>query len=263
MDLGLEGKVALVCAASRGLGRAVALELAREGAHVAACARGEGDLASLHEDVAAINGDGVLGVLADLSSPEELEAFVDETRSQWRLPDIVVWNAGGPPPGPLLELPPEALDDGVALHLRGALHLARLTLPPMKERGFGRFIAITSVAVKQPIAGLGISNSVRAGLTGALKTLAGEVGPFGVTVNSVLPGYTRTERLVSLAATRAAQTGTTTEAVLESFAAAAPAGRIGEPEELAAVVAFLASERAGFINGVALLVDGGLCGALV
>lgn len=263
MDLGLSGKVALVCAGSQGLGRAVAIELAREGAYIAVCARNAEPLGRLRTEIAAINSDGCLGVIADVGDPADLDAFVDETTRTWAAPDIVVWNAGGPPPGPLLELGPDALNAGIRLHLQGAMHLFGRVIPAMVERGFGRVIAITSVAVKQPIAGLGISNTVRAGLHGMLKTLALEVGSTGVTVNAVLPGYTRTGRLESLAEARASATGTTPAAVLATFAEEAPAGRLGEPEELAAAVAFLASQRAGFINGVSLPVDGGLIRGLL
>ncbi len=263
MDLGLSGKVALVCAGSQGLGRAVAIELAREGASVAVCARGEAALTRLEPELAELNGDQVLTFGADVSKPRELDAFVEQVRETWRSPDIVVWNGGGPPPGPLLQLGSKALDAGIAMHLQGALHLFQSVLPGMVERGFGRIIAITSVAVKQPISGLGISNTVRAGLHGMLKTLASEVGAYGVTVNAVLPGFTRTHRLESLAASRASAAQVSQSTILDDFAAQAPAQRLGEPHELAAAVAFLASERAGFINGVSLPVDGGLSKGLL
>lgn len=264
MNLGLDSKLALVCAGSRGLGRAVAIELAREGAEVAFCARSPEGIAAAAEAITAVNDRGALGVIADVGVPADLDAMVDEVIAEFgRTPDIVVWNGGGPPPGPLLELPADALEEGARVHLFGAAHLFRRTIPAMVERGWGRVIAITSVAVKQPLAGLGISNAVRAGLTGLLKTLAAEVGASGVTVNSVLPGYTLTDRLLELAASKAESANTTPSQILDSFAAAVPARRLGRPDELAAAVCFLASDLAGYINGVSLPVDGGFCGGLL
>ncbi len=256
MDLGLEGRIALVCAGSKGLGRACAVEFAREGAHVAICARNADGIANAHEAIAEINGDGALGVVADVGIPEDLDAFVDETIATFGAsPDIVVWNGGGPKPGPLLDTTAPAMGAGIQSHIHGAMHLFQRTLRPMIDRGHGRVIAITSVAVKQPIAGLGISNTVRAGLHGMLKTLAAEVGGCGVTVNAVCPGYTLTERLQHLADDQGVD--------VSSYSRAVPAGRLGRPHELAAAVAFLASDRAAYINGVSLLVDGGLCGGLL
>lgn len=256
MDFGLRGKVALICAGSKGLGRAVALELAREGAHIALCARGEDAIAQTCQDIQNINSDGALGFVCDLAEPDEIDAFVAETTQTFgRSPDIVVWNAGGPAPGPVLSLDRAAYQRGVDLHLHGAMHLFRRTVPQMSERGFGRVIAVTSIAVKQPLAGLGVSNAVRAGLHGAMKTLAAEVARHGVTVNCVLPGFTNTERLRGLAAQKGI--------AVEDFAKDVPAGRVGRPEEFAAAVAFLASERASYINGVSLTVDGGYCAGLL
>lgn len=261
MDLSLTGKVALVCAASRGLGRAIALELAAEGAQLVICARNVAGIAAVNDEIIEINGDGALGMVCDVSKVDDLDALVDETCAVFgQSPDIVVWNSGGPPSGATLDLPREAWQSAMDAHLFGALHLFRRTLPGMMDRGWGRLIGVTSLAVKQPISGLAISNTVRAGLTALMKTLSLEVAGSGITVNTVLPGYTDTDRLRELA--RAKKPGDP-EAVLAAMAAASPAGRLGRPEELAAAVAFLASERAGFINGVALPVDGGASGGLL
>jgi 3-oxoacyl-[acyl-carrier protein] reductase len=264
MDLGLSGKTALVCAASRGLGRAVAMELAREGCDVGICGRTESTLNQAVEAIQEVGTGRVVGCVTDVGDPTALDALVSfVAQSLGKMPNIVVWNAGGPPAGPILDVPETALDEGIQLHMKGALHLFRATIPTMIEEGWGRVIAVTSVAVRQPLRNLGVSNSVRAGLHGVLKTLALEVGSSGVTVNAVLPGYTRTQRLQELAEARAFHENDTADNVLASFAAAVPAGRLGEPEEFAAAVGFLASQRAGYINGVALPVDGGFCQGLL
>ena len=258
MDLGLHDKKALICAGSRGLGRAVALELAREGADVAFCGRDPAAIADTGEAINALGRQTCTGHQADLGSTEAIDRFVLEATQRWGThADIVVWNSGGPPAGPLLELEPSALEDGFAQHMRGALHLFRRTIPAMVEQGFGRVIAVTSLAVKQPLPGLGISNAIRAGLHGLLKTLAAEIGEHGVTVNAVLPGYTHTSRLEGLANARAHSKGTSTQTELQAFASSVPLGRVGRPEEFAAAVAFLASERASYIHGISLAVDGG------
>jgi 3-oxoacyl-[acyl-carrier protein] reductase len=255
MDLGLTGKIAMVCAGSRGLGRATAIALAREGAHVALCARQVDAIAETGEAIAEINGTGALGVVADLTSTTDIDAFADETiREFGRGPDIVVWNGGGPPPGPLLELDPAALEAAIAQHMLGAMHLLRRVVPGMIDRGYGRVIAITSMAVRNPLKGLGISNGSRSGLTALLKTLAIEVAHSGVTVNTVQPGYTRTQRLIDLAEKLGVG--------VEDFAREVPAGRLGTPDELGATVAFLASRQAAYINGTSIPVDGGFCRAL-
>lgn len=261
MDLSLTGKVALVCAASRGLGRAIALELALEGAQLVICARNVAGIAAVNDEIVAINDYGALGMVCDVSQPDDLDALVDETRAAFgQSPDIVIWNSGGPPSGATLDLPRDAWQTAMDAHIHGALHLFRRTLPGMMDRGWGRLIAVTSLAVKQPTSGLAVSNAVGAGLTALMKTLSLEVAGSGITVNTVLPGYTDTDRLRDLARAR---NPADPAAVLAAMAAASPAGRLGRAEELAAAVAFLASDRAGFINGVALPVDGGASSSLL
>ena len=262
MDLELSGRLALVCAGSRGIGRAIAVQLAKEGAHIALCGRDPEAISLATAAIARANGDGALGMVADVSSPEDLDAFVDEAVAGFRRPpDIIVWNGGGPPKGSLLDLPSDAMRQGISQHMEGALHLFRRVLPGMRDRGFGRLIAVTSIAAKQPIHSIGVSTAVRAGLHGILKVLSQEVAKDGVTVNAVLPSNILTDRLRELAEGSRGP-GQTTEEALKTMANASPIGRLGAPEELAAAVAFLASPRAGFINGVSLSIDGGQAASL-
>lgn len=255
MDLGLRDRVALVAASSRGIGRAIAEELAAEGAALALCARTESALRAA-ADALAGRGVRVLAVPADLSDPDQVRLVVDATLSVYDRIDILVTNTGGPPSGPFESHSPSAWQAAVRQNLDSVVNLTRGVLPGMKERSWGRIINVTSIAVKQPVDNLILSNSVRAAVTGFARTLANEVAPLGITVNNVMPGYTRTERLAELADRLAADEGDTT-AVYARWEREIPAGRLGEPEEVAALVAFLASERAAFITGTSIPVDGG------
>lgn len=258
MDLGLKGKAAIVGGSSQGLGRAIAEELAAEGADVVISARDSANLERARSDIETRTGARVVAVPADLSEPAGVEKVVDVGLATLGQIDVLVTNTGGPPTGRFEELTPEDWDQAVRQLLDSAVHFARRVLPGMKSRRWGRIINVTSVAVKQPIDGLLLSNSVRAGLTGFARTLANEVAPFGVTVNNVLPGYTRTERLVELAEqSAAAGRAESVDALFETWEEEIPAGRLGEPDELAALVAFLASERAAYITGTSIAVDGG------
>jgi len=257
MDLGLRDRVALVAASSRGLGRAVAEELAAEGAHVVMCARGS---SALEEAAAAVDAAGpgrVETVVADLAEAEGVAAVSTLALERFGRVDVLVNNAGGPPAGPFES---HALEDwrrAVRLNLESALELTRAVLPGMKERGWGRIVNITSVAVKEPVDGLILSNSVRAAVTGFARTLANEVAPYGITVNNALPGYTRTDRLNELATAQSERRGIAPEQVEAEWEAGIPMGRLGEPREFAALVAFLASDRASYITGCSIPVDGG------
>ena len=262
MDLGIAGRVALVAASSKGLGRAVAEELAAEGTHLVMCARGQ---AALAEAVASADARGpgdVVGIVADLSDPADVTGLVEAAMSRFGRVDILVTNTGGPPSGPFEAHTAEAWRTAVAQNLESVLNLTRAVLPGMRERGWGRIINVTSIAVKQPVDGLILSNSVRAAVTGFAKTLSNEVASFGITVNNVLPGFTRTARLEELAAVHAEAGGISMEEVETGWNAAIPASRLGEPREFAAVVAFLASERASYVTGVSIAVDGGRTRAL-
>ncbi|WP_419948840.1 SDR family oxidoreductase [Candidatus Palauibacter sp.] len=262
MDFGIAGRVALVAASSKGLGRAVAEELAAEGTHLVMCARGEDDLADAVASADARGSGEVLGIPADLSDPAAVAMLVDRAQDRFGCVDILVNNAGGPPAGPFEAHDAAAWRAAVRLNLESALQLTRAVLPGMKDRGWGRILNITSVAVKEPVDGLILSNSVRAAVTGFAKSLSNEVAEFGVTVNNILPGFTRTARLEELARVRAEAGGVSTEEVEAGWNAAIPARRIGEAREFAAVVAFLASERASYVTGVSVAVDGGRTRAL-
>tara|TARA_B100001123_G_C15164895_1_gene969009 strand:+ start:48 stop:839 length:792 start_codon:yes stop_codon:yes gene_type:complete len=262
MDFGLAGKVALVAASSKGLGLAVAQELAMEGAHLIMCARGVEALEKAAAEVESCGSGEVLALPTDLLNSAEISSLVDAAVSRFGHVDVLVNNAGGPPYGTFEDHPPEAWQAAVRLNLESALNLTRGVLPEMKERGWGRIINITSVAVKEPVDGLILSNSVRAAVTGFARTLANEVASFGITVNNVLPGFTRTDRLLQLAEAQSKQRGISTEDVENGWNSVIPARRLGKPREFAAVVAFLASERASYVTGVSIAVDGGRTRAL-
>ena len=262
MDLGLAGKVSLVAASSRGLGRAIAEELAAEGSDLLLCARGK---EALREAARAVEALGVraVAVPTDLSEPAEIDRLVDTGLSELGRIDVLVTNAGGPPAGTFESHPAEAWRQAVRLNLESVLQLVRRVLPGMKERGWGRVVNVTSIAVKEPIDGLILSNSVRAAVTGFARTLANEVAPYGITVNNAMPGYTRTARLEELAERIGAARGSGPDEVIAEWEAGIPVGRIGTPREFAALVAFLASERASYITGASIAVDGGRIRALL
>lgn len=257
MDLGLKGRVAIVAAASKGLGRAVADQLAREGAEVAVCARNAVDLGHAANQIERATGRPVLWQALDVTDQPAVKRFVEAVEKRWGRVDICVTNAGGPPAKPFADIAIEEWHAAVDLTLLSAVYFAREVLPFMRKNRWGRLVTITSVAVKQPIERLLLSNSIRAAVTGLARTLANEYGPDGITVNNVCPGYTLTERLDELAQQLAKARATTGDQVLKQWSSEVPLGRLGRPEEFAAVVAFLVSERAGYINGASIAVDGG------
>jgi 3-oxoacyl-[acyl-carrier protein] reductase len=257
MDFGIRGKVALVAAASRGLGRAIALELATEGAKLILCARGADTLDSARHVISTCTGVEVHTVVADLSKHEHIELVTTEAMARFGQVDILVTNAGGPPAGPFEAHDWTAWERAVNLTLRSAVELTRAVLPGMRQRRWGRIINVTSIAVKQPVNNLILSNSVRSAVTGFARTLANEVASEGITVNNILPGYTRTERVEELAEANARKEGMSRRDILARFEAEIPMGRLGEPKELAALAAFLASEQASYITGQSIAVDGG------
>jgi 3-oxoacyl-[acyl-carrier protein] reductase len=263
MDLGLRGKVALVAAASRGLGRATALELAKEGTKLVLCARGATDLEAARTDIVNRTGVDVHAVVADVSDRAQLERVTSEAMARFGQIDILVTNAGGPPAGLFEAHEWAAWERAVNLTLRSAVELTRAVLPGMRARKWGRIINVTSIAAKQPVDNLILSNSIRSAVTGFARTLANEVARDGVTVNNILPGYTRTERVEQLAESTAKKEGLTAEDVVARFEKEIPMRRLGEPEEFAALAVFLASTRASYITGQSIAVDGGWIKALL
>jgi len=258
MNLGIEGRCAAVAAASQGLGFACALELAREGAAVAICSRDRGRV----DEAAARIRNGVAGArvhafVADLSRREDCERFVAEAAQALGGLDILVTNTGGPRPGALDQIAPEDIDAGYHSTLMSAVHLMRTAVPHMRARKWGRIVNILSMTVKQPKVDLLVSNTMRPAILGFAKSISNELAADGITVNNVAPGYTRTERLTELASHLSRTRGIAEDEVFAEWERTVPARRLGEPAELAAAVAFLASERAGFITGVTMQVDGG------
>jgi len=243
MDLGLRDRVAIVAASSMGLGKAVALGLAAEGAKLAICARGEEEL---HRTAAEIGTD-VLAQVVDVTVEAQVREFVDAVLSKFGRVDICVTNAGGPPAKKFADTSVEDWRSAVDLNFMSTLYFARAVLPHMQEQRWGRLIAISSIAVLQPVDGLILSTAARSAVRGLVKSLSNEYAPFNVLVNNVCPGYTATERLKKLEVHPEVQI---------------PLGRVGTPEEFANLVAFLASERASYITGVSIPVDGGWTKAL-
>jgi len=249
-------RVALVCAASKGLGRASAEALARDGLRVAICARGA---AALAETAAAIEraGGEVLALEADLRRADDVARIVDATVARFGALDVLVTNTGGPPSGPFLSLDDRAWSEAIDSLLLSVVRLCRLAIPHMRARGGGRIIHITSISVKHPIEGLVLSNALRSAVTSLAKTLSVELAPDNILVNCVAPGYTRTDRVIELADQSAAREGTTRGAIEQRMLSKIPMERMGEPKEFGEVVAFLASPAASYVTGVTIPVDGG------
>jgi len=263
MNLGLEGKIALVTAASKGLGRAIAEELAAEGAIVGMCARGEEALTAARDEIAKRTSATVHAVVADVSRADGIDRATSMMLDRFGRVDVLVTNAGGPPSGPFETHDWAVWQRAVDLTLRSAVELTRAVLPGMRERRWGRILNVTSIAVKQPVDGLMLSNAIRSAVTGFARTLANEVATYGITVNNMLPGYTRTERVLELNAANAAREGVQVEQIERRIEGQIPMRRLGEPREFAALAAFLASERASYITGQSIAVDGGWIRALL
>jgi len=257
VDLGLKGRAAAVAAASRGLGRATAHALAAEGASVAVCGRDRGRIVEAAETIARDTGARTLPVVADVGLAEDCRRFVDEAAAAFGRLDVLVTNTGGPRPGGFEEVSDEAWLEAYRVTLANVVHLVRAAVPHMRRNGWGRVVNIASLSARQPIDGLALSNAFRPAIAGLAKTLSNELGRDGILVNTVCPGYTRTDRLDEVMKARAAKAGSTPEKVRADLAAGVPLRRVAEPEELAAVVAFLCSERASYVTGVTLPVDGG------
>jgi 3-oxoacyl-[acyl-carrier protein] reductase len=258
MDLGLKGRAAAVAASSQGLGFACALELAREGAGVAICSRSRERIDAAAGRIRdALPSARVHPVVVDVSDRTQCEAFINETAAEFGRLDILVTNTGGPAPGALDEVSYDMVDAGYHSTLMSAIAMMRTAAGHMRDGGWGRIVNIVSVTVKQPRTSLLVSNTMRPAILGFAKSISNELASSNITVNNVAPGYTRTERLDELAGHLAKTRKGSEKAVFEEWERTIPAGRLGAPEELAAVVAFLASERAGYVTGVTVQVDGG------
>jgi 3-oxoacyl-[acyl-carrier protein] reductase len=257
MDLGINGQTAVVAAASKGLGRACAIALAQEGVNVAICAR---DLNALNETAAAVRSAGAqaLVIQADVTQTAQIQQVVDQAANQFGRLDILVCNAGGPPPGTFKDVNDTQWEQAFHLNLMSAVHLIQAALPHMRRQGGGRIINLVSSSVREPIEGLILSNSIRSAGIGLTKTLSQELGPDHITINNIITGRILTNRLRSLRERTAQQLGITVEEALKQSEKDVPLGRLGNPEELAALVAFLASRQGGYITGTSIPVDGGL-----
>lgn len=258
MDLGLKNRVALVAASSQGIGFATAEAFAAEGCRVAMCARNSERLQAAAEKIKKQYGVEVLAEPFDVSDAPSVSRFVANVATKFGSVDICVTNAGGPPAKSFLACTLEEWQRALEFNFLSTVYFAREVIPHMQRKRWGRIITITSITTKQPVADLVLSNAVRAAVVGLVKSLANEFGKDGILVNNVGPGFTATERLKELARTRAAGSGKSERELFEAWAADAPVKRLGEPREVAETIVWLASERAAYITGQTVLVDGGL-----
>ena len=256
MDFGIQGQAAIVAAASKGLGRACAVALAAEGVNVTIFAR---DLKALNETAAAVRAAGAQALVlqADVTRPDQILQVVDRAASEFGRLDILVCNAGGPPPGKFSDVNEEQWEQAFQLNLMSAVRLIHAALPHMRQQGSGRIINLVSTSVREPIDGLILSSSIRSGVIGLAKTLSQELGPDHITVNNIITGSIMTDRQRALRERTARQLGITVEEAFQRVEKTIPLRRLGTPEELAALVAFLASRQAAYITGTSIPVDGG------
>jgi 3-oxoacyl-[acyl-carrier protein] reductase len=258
MDLGLKGKVALVAGASQGMGKAIGMGFAREGAKVSLCARGEGALNEAAAMIRKETGAEVLSTVADMSRAEDIKRFVAKTAEHFGRLDVVVTNAGGPPPGEFIKFTDDDWENAFRLSFLSAMRLTREAVPHMRNAGGGRVINITSYSVKEPIAGLVLSNAIRSGVIGLAKTLSRELAKDNILINNICPGRIDTERAQKLNKARAERLNRSVEEINREMADEVPLGRYGTAEEVADLVVFLGSDRGSYITGTTIQVDGGL-----
>ncbi len=257
MDLGIKGKVAFIMAGSKGLGKGVATKLAEEGAQIAIMSRSKENLEKAKQDIKSATGQEVLTIQGNVAIKSDLEKAVKEIINNYGTVHILFANAGGPPAGNFFEVRPEQFEEAVRLNLMSTVNAVYLVTPYMIKNKWGRIIASTSVSVKQPLDNLILSNVSRAGVVTFIKSIASVLAPYNITANTILPGYTMTERVKSLIERAAAKKGITFREAEEDIIKNIPAGRIGLVEEFSATVAFLSSEKASYITGTTLPVDGG------
>lgn len=257
MDLGIKNRIVLVAASSGGLGKAIAFQLSREGSKVMICARNKERLFKTREEINAETGGVVRAFIVDVRDNNQVRRMVKQVVNEFGTVEILVCNAGGPPAGLADEFTVADYQEALELNLLSTVNLCYEVIPLMKKQRWGRIINMTSVSAKQPINTLILSNTARAGVLGFSKSLSNQLAPYGITVNSICPGYTRTERVEELAKSFAEKGKGSVEDFYRNIEESIPLGRLGSPEEIAQAVAFIASERAAYITGVSLQVDGG------
>lgn len=257
MDLGIKDRVALVAASSRGLGKAIAYQLSKEGGRVMICARGEERLNQTRDEIASETGGVVRAFVADVTDKDQVKGMVEKIVDEFETIDILVCNAGGPPAGLVDDFADEDYRKALELNLLSTVNLCYEVIPLMKKQRWGRIINMTSVSAKQPINTLILSNTSRAGVLGFSKSISEQLAPHGITVNAICPGYTKTERIDELAHSFAESGKGSVEDFYKHIETSIPLGRFATPDEVASAAVFLASERAAYITGVALQVDGG------
>jgi len=257
MDLSIKGKNAIVCASSQGLGKSAAIDLAKEGVNLAICSRSKDKINLVKNEIEEISDVKVIALEADLSSIEDINTLFKEAKKELKTIDILINNNGGPPPSTFEQLADEDWQKAFNSTMMSAIRLSKLVLPDMKKKKWGRVINISSVSVKMPVEGLFLSNSLRMGVLGWAKALSDEVAPFGITINTVCPGTTKTERIDQILDARSKSTGKDKKDLEEAIAQNIPMLRIGEATDLSALITFLASEKANYMTGLAVQVDGG------
>ena len=259
MELNLINKNAIVCASSQGLGKAAAIDLAKEGVNIAICSRNDRKINNTKDEIIEIteNKVKVYALTADLNSNKDIERFFDKAQENLGSIDILVNNNGGPKPSTFEDLTDEDWQSSFNSTMMSCLRFSKLVIPNMKKNKWGRIINISSVSVKTPVNGLFLSNALRMGVLGWAKALADELASHGITVNTVCPGYTRTERVETILDSQSKEFGLTKDEIEESISKSIPMGRVGEPGDLAGLITFLASEKANYMTGLAIQVDGG------